>query len=168
LRVQDNSTYQINLGFSFDVPVLGVVNVPVSKSGELPLLKLPKVRLDALRVSRLSLTGAELILAVKLNNPNAFSMLIDHLQYQLDINERSWFSGDSRDSVQITEKGESIINIPVSISFLEVGRSAYQLLSGDRDLNYQFGGEIDLGTSIPLLQRVSLPFDQSGEIKVTR
>ena len=168
LRDQDNSTYQINCGLSFDVPVLGVVNIPVSKSGELPLLKLPKVRLDTLKVARLSLVGAELVLSVRLDNPNAFSMLLDHLQYQLDINGRSWLSGDSRDSVQVTEKGESIINIPVSINFLEIGSSAYQLLSGGKDLNYQFGGEIDFGSSVPLLERISLPFDHSGQIKATR
>jgi len=168
LRDQDASTYQVNFGFSFDVPVLGVVNIPVSKSGELPLLKLPKVKLEALKVGRLSLTNSELLLSVKLDNPNAFSMLLDQFQYQFDVSGRSWFSGDSRDSVQIPEKGESLISIPVSINFLEVGRAAYQLITGDSDLDYQFGGEIDLDTSVPLLGRVSLPFDHSGKIKVIR
>jgi len=168
LRDQDRSTYQINCGFSFDVPVLGVVNIPVSKTGDFPLLKLPKVSLDALRLRNLSLTGADLELRVGLTNPNAFSMMMERLQYQLEINETRWISGDARENTQIMEKGDSFINIPISISFLEVGRSVYKLFTGNDSLNYQFGGNVDLATSVPLLGQVNLPFDRSGQIKILR
>jgi len=45
LKDQGASNYQIKCGFSFNVPVLGAVRVPVSKSGEFPLIKLPKLSL---------------------------------------------------------------------------------------------------------------------------
>jgi LEA14-like dessication related protein len=168
LRDQDISTYRLNCGFSFDVPVLGVVNVPVSKEGEFPLLKLPKVNLGALKLDNLTLSGADLKLSIRLSNPNAFSMILDRFHYQLEINRQNWVSGDTGDKIQIEEKGESLIEIPISLDFFQMGRSVYQALTGDESLNYQFGGEFDLTTSVPLLGQVSLPFDRSGRIELVK
>lgn len=168
LQDQDNSTYQINCSFSFDLPVLGLTDIPVSKAGEFPLLKLPRVDLDALKLERLSLSGAYLLLRVRLDNPNAFSMILEHFQYQLEVNGLRWISGDAKKSKQITPKSESLIEIPISLDFFQIGRSVYQVLAGDKNLNYQFGGKIDLTSSVPLLGRVSLPFDRLGRIKVTK
>jgi len=168
LRDQDVSTYRLNCSFSFDLPVLGPVNIPVSKEGEFPLLKLPKVDVDALKLERMSLFGAELKLRVRLDNRNAFSMILEHLQYQLEVNGLRWISGDAEKNEQIAVKSESVIEIPISLDFLQIGRSVYQLLAGDKSLEYQFGGKLDLTTSVPLLGQVSLPFDRSGRIKVIK
>jgi len=144
------------------------VNVPVSKEGDLPLIKIPKISLEALKLKDLKLTGADLTLGVKLKNPNAFSMLLDNMKYSLDINGKSWVSGDASDDVQVAEKGENIIEIPISLNFLQIGRSVYKIVAGDEDLSYNFGGNLDLATSIPLLGQINLPFDRSGSIKVSR
>jgi LEA14-like dessication related protein len=168
LRDQDRSNYQINCNFSFNVPVLGMVTIPVSKSGDFPLLKPPKVSLDELRLENLNLSGAELNLRIEMKNPNAFSMILRRLQYEFKVNEKRWVSGDAMESVNVAEKGEGFIEIPIFISFIELGRSVYQMLSGDKNLDYQFGGKIDFTTSMPLLDQVILPFDHSGQIRVTR
>jgi LEA14-like dessication related protein len=165
---QDVSTYQLDCGFSFDVPVLGLVKVPVSKKGEFPLLKIPTVDLDALKLKNLTLSGAELQLGVRVNNPNAFSMILEHLQYRFEVNGLNWISGDARESTEVTERGEGIIEIPIYLDFFQMGRSVYQLLAGDANVSYEFGGRLDLATSVPLLDQVSLPFDRSGKIKVLR
>ena len=168
LKDQDNSTYRLDCGFSFDVPVLGVVNIPVSKEGELPMLKLPKVSPGSLELKNLALSGAELLLKVEFDNPNAFSMLLERLQYQFDINGLRWVEGDARENIQVAEKGKGVIEIPIHLNFREMGRSVYQILTGNRSLGYQFGGSIDLATSLPLLGKVNLPFDHSGSIEVIR
>ncbi len=168
LRDQDLSTYQINFGFAFDVPVLGRVNIPVSKSGDFPLLKLPKVSLDTLSLDNLGITGADLTLRVRLDNPNAFSVLLQKFQYEFDVDGRNWISGYTEAPTQIMENGQGFVEIPISLNLIEMGRSIYQLLSGGRDLNYSFGGNVDLATSLPLLGAVSLPFDRSGSVKLIR
>ena len=168
LRNQDVSRYQIKVGFSFELPVLGIVNIPVSKTGEFPLLKLPKVKLASLKLKNLSLTGADLLLSVQLDNPNAFSMLLEKFQYQFEVGGRDWISGSTEKTTQVAEKGQGVIEIPVSLNLLEMGTSIYKFLAGDKELNYQFGGKLDLATSLPLLGAVSLPFDRSGSIKLMK
>jgi len=56
LGSQDSTTYQINTGFSFELPVLGVQRVPVSHSGSIPLLELPSVSIGSLKLLSLKFT----------------------------------------------------------------------------------------------------------------
>ncbi|MCZ6677724.1 MAG: LEA type 2 family protein [Candidatus Poribacteria bacterium] len=168
LRDQDESTYQINAGFSFNLPVLGDVRVPVSKAGNFPVLKLPTVNLDALKLTSLGLSGAKLKLGIRLKNPNAFLMILDRFQYQFNINGKRWIAGEATESTQVAEKGESLIEIPISLDFFKIGTSVYQLLKGDQSLNYQFQGSLDLKTSLPLLGQVTLPFDRLGQVELRR
>ncbi|MFC1714780.1 LEA type 2 family protein [Candidatus Poribacteria bacterium] len=168
LKNQDLSNYQINFGFAFDVPVLGRVNIPVSKSGDFPLLKLPKVSVNSLKLKGLALTGADLVLRVQLDNPNAFSMLLEKLQYQFAVDGQNWISGFAEEPTQITEKGQGFVDIPISLNLLQMGQSVRQLLSGDKDLNYSLGGNLDLATSLPLLGKINLPFDRAGSVKLIR
>jgi LEA14-like dessication related protein len=168
LKEQGASNYQIKCGFSFDVPVLGVVRVPVSKSGEFPLIKLPKLSLDSLKLDRLTLTGADLKLGLKLNNPNVFSMVLGGLNYQFKLNKQDIISGLSNNSTQIKEKGDSIIEIPISLDFFQVGKSVYQILNGNKNLDYGLDGKLNLTTSLPLLGQVSLPFNLSGKTEIIR
>ncbi|MDQ1327066.1 MAG: hypothetical protein QG641_346 [Candidatus Poribacteria bacterium] len=162
LKDQGASNYQIKCGFSFNVPVLGAVRIPVSKSGEFPLIKLPKLSFNALKLERLTLNGAEMKLGIKMSNPNVFSMLLDKMQYDFKLNDLSIVSGNADKGMQIKEKGDSIIEIPITVDFLKAGMTVYQIINGSKNINYQLGGNLDLTTSLPLLGKVNLPFDLSG------
>jgi len=104
LKDQGVSNYRINCGFSFNVPVLGAVRIPVSKSGEFPLIKLPKLSFNALKLERLTLNGAEMKLGIKMSNPNVFSMLLDKMQYDFKLNDLSIVSGNADKGMQIKER----------------------------------------------------------------
>jgi len=168
LMKQDVSKYQIDCGFSFNVPVLGMVTIPISKTGDFPLLKLPKLSLESLKLKNLSLTGAELSLGLKMSNPNTFTMMLDKIDYDFEVNGIKWITGNARQVAEIEQKGEGNIEIPIRLDLLELGRSVYQIINSSSDLNFKFGGDIDLSTSLPLLGKVNLPFDQQGRIKITR
>ena len=168
IKEKDSSHYQLESHFSFDVPVLGEVTVPVRKEGELPILKLPSVQLKALRLTRLGITTADLELNILINNPNALSMLIDHFHYRFTVNNQEWVSGDKLADMEIDEKGESLLQIPITLNFLNIGQSIYELLQDEKSFHYSLQGKIDFTTSIPLMQKVQLPFDRSGNLTITR
>jgi len=89
-------------------------------------------------------------------------MILSKMQYDFNLNGLDIVSGLTEKTMQINEKGESTIEIPVSVDFITAGRSVYQLLNGDKSLNYKLGGNLDLATSLPLLGNVNLPFSLSG------
>ncbi|WP_284306004.1 LEA type 2 family protein, partial [Marinospirillum insulare] len=73
--------YRVAGGMSFDIPVAGPLRVPYETKGEIPIPHLPEFSLIGVEQKRLSLTGADLVMSVELDNPNAFDLLVNKLQY---------------------------------------------------------------------------------------
>lgn len=168
IRNRDSLAYKLACSFSFDLPVLGVVRVPVSKSGMLPVLKLPSVSLAGVKLNKLSFSGADLKLRVKMKNNNPFKLFISKFNYDFVGNGSNWISGVNENSMTINQKGESVIEIPVSLNFMQVGRSVYQMLTGDKNLKYKLLGSVDFSTSLPIVGEVNLPFDKTGQVKIVK
>ena len=146
--------------FSFLDPVLNVILGP--------LLKLPSIALDGVKLDKLNFSGADLKLKIKLKNNNAFKLFVNNFKYDFSSNGNKWISGLNENKMEVSEKSESLIEIPLSFNFLQMGRSIYQLLTSEQDLNYQLLGDVDFSTSVPLIGNVKLPFDQTGKIKITK
>lgn len=169
LQNQDSTAYKIGCGLTFDLPVLGIMRLPVSKTGHLPLLKLPKIADISLKLSKLSLTTADLELKLLVDNPNSFAMALNKLNYNFVINGQSWAKGVSGDRIQVNKKDKSSVSIPVSLNFLQVGKTLYQALANkDQTFNYNLTGDLDFNTSVPLLGQVNLPIDRTGQLKILR
>ncbi len=168
LANQDSTGFQISTGLSFDLPVLGITRIPISYQGHLPLIKLPEFKVGSLKMKKLNLTGADLELKLDINNPNFFNLLLNSLNYELQINGLSWAKGNTRNSMPVKEKGNSTLTIPLSLNFLQMGQTVYQLISGNQKVNYHFTGDLNLNSSLPLLKQVKLPIDRSGQVSITR
>ena len=168
LKKNNNSKYQIKCGLNFNLPVLGETRIPISKSGDIPLLKLPSISFNSVKLDNINFSGADLMLEVKFKNPNSFSMLIDQMNYNFQVNGNKWLSGKANQKTSTNQNGESIIQIPVSLDFLQMGSSLFQLISGGKNLNYNFTGNLDIKNSHPLLQQLSLPFNQAGKFDILK
>ena len=168
LKNQDSTAYEIHCGFSFHVPVIGPVRVPVRKLGTLPIPKLPEIRVESLRLKKLGLTGADLVLVLDVKNANAFDVNLNALDYQFGVMGKSWLKGQSGNPVILTKKEGGRIELPVSINFLEIGAAAVKILKGDGALDYRLNGSANIKPELPMMQETSLPFDMDGSVKIEK
>jgi LEA14-like dessication related protein len=168
LKSEDEIGYTLKTGFSFDLPVLGVVRIPVSASGRVPMVKLPVIRVQALKLENLTLSGASFELQLGLDNPNSWGVLLKGLDYHLAINGSEWISGKIEEKMNLAAKRTSPVTLPFSISFLKIGSSVYNVIAGGRGLNYNLSGGADLVPSIELLSDLKLPFDLSGKVDISK
>lgn len=168
LKEQDSSAYQMDLGLDFDLPVLGKTRIPVSKTGFLPMIKLPALKIASVKVNQMGLGGADLELNLEIDNPNGFGVLAKNLNYDFSVNGQSWVKGIAPEQVRIAEKGQSLIRIPISLDLLSMGQAALQLLSGNQTVDYAFQGKMDLDTSLPAFKNINFPISKSGQLKITR
>ncbi len=168
LKKNDKSVYQIKCGLNFNLPVLGETRIPISKRGDIPLLKLPSIKFSSVKLNNINLTSANLLLEVKFDNPNSFSMLIDQMNYNFQVNGKNWLTGKANQKTSTAKNGESTIQIPVSLDFLQMGSSLIQLISGGKNLNYNFTGNMDIKSSHLLLEQLSLPYNQTGKFDILK
>lgn len=156
--------YDFQSALKFNVPVLGEVSVPVNKQGTLPVVRPPKVSVSSFRRKSLDLTGAELELTLAVANPNAFAMSMNSLDYQLTMNGESWAQGQVDKPMGLESGKQGTVTLPVRVDFLQMGRGAFQALSGSQAMNYSLNGKLGLSASHAALKNLVVPMDLSGQL----
>jgi LEA14-like dessication related protein len=168
LKNNDSTNYTLAGGMTFDLPVLGQTRIPIQKSGHLPLVKIPSISVRSLKMNRMNISGADLTLELKMDNPNAFALLLKNLNYNFNINGQSWARGNLSSPVSVNSKGNGAIRIPMTLDFTKMGATMIQLLSGSSALEYNLTGGLGLDSSLPLLKNINLPINNTGSVKITR
>jgi LEA14-like dessication related protein len=166
LTDRDESTYEIACGFTFDLPVLGRIRIPVSREGEIPVLRLPKIRYGGLELTNLTFTKAELELSMYLDNPNGLSLNLSSLTYDLEINRSPWVQGQLQHTVEIGAHEEEVIRLPFSLNLIDIGMGAYTILRDKKPVDYRVSGDYGFSTSVPLIGAVGSNFNITGSTQV--
>ena len=160
---KDRFAYQLDTKIVVDLPIIGNYAIPLSKSGELPVPKMPVIKVKGVKIKNLSLTAAEVVAQVEIDNPNAFDLAFSDFDYQLDINQQNWGKGSISQRNNIPQKSKGTIEIPVKLNIMSMGQTAYQLLSNKQPLEYQLKGAMTLDTGIELLRNYRMPLDIKGK-----
>lgn len=168
LANSDEAEYEFKSTFSFELPGIGITKVPVRKSGKIPLLHLPTIRINNLQVNNLSLNSARLTLDMEFENPNGIGFNIDGFDYSLDINENQWVKGKALAGASITKNGVTELEIPITLNIAQMGMSAFNLLSGSSNVNYELNGQFSLEADHPLLGNTDFSFNREGRVSMAR
>lgn len=163
LKSADQAAYQLDLGMGFDVPVLGRVRIPVNYQGEFPIPRMPQIKLRSLDVQKLSMSGASLLMQLQVDNPNAFSLLLDKFDYNLKLNGYDVGGGQLKKSLNIQQGGQGVIGLPVSLDFAQAGLGLYKALLGS-GISYDLSGSLDASSSNAMLQAFRIPLDKQGRV----
>ncbi len=139
---------------------LGMFEVPYSAAGDVDLPKMPDVALKRLRVERLSFTGASLEMTLEVGNRNPFPVDLSGLNYGLKLGGREIASGRAGRVSAIDENGAVTVRIPLDVSFLELGKTVFSLLSGS-SAQYELFGDMQVGGK-------EIPFQKAGKIPLKR
>lgn len=159
---KDKLAYQLAAQFNINLPVIGNYAIPLSKTGDLPVPKAPKIKIKDIKVNNLSFTSADLVTTVEVANPNDFNLGLSNFNYQLNVNQQNWGQGKINQSSNIPNKGTGVIDIPVKLNLLSIGSAAYKMLLNKSPLNYQLTGNTTLNTDIDLLKNLDMPIDVKG------
>ncbi len=168
LAEREEADYRLAAGFSFDLPVLGRIRVPVSTSGSVPIVRRPVLKVSALRLEAITPAGAQLMLELELQNPNRFAVFLESLDYRLRVGGRDWVAGMRQEAARVPENGKTRLVIPIDLDFAAVGGSVYQMIVGGDSLRYELQATVVAGTSLAVLKRATLPFQLSGELRIQR
>ncbi len=78
--------YRLRGALPIDLPT-GMVELPFSYEGTLPVLKVPHISVTKVETPGISLTGAEVAIEGQIVNPNVFALGISKLGYMLRLGE---------------------------------------------------------------------------------
>ena len=126
-----------------------------------PYKESPRVSLVSIQPQKMGVLEQRFGLQLRILNPNDTAIPVEGLSYVVEINDREFAYGASRQAVDIPAFGEALLDVEVVSNLLNVVQQL-QALNAETgsSLRYRLSGKIGLSNSV-----VSLPFDYSGVLE---
>lgn len=105
----------------------------------------------------MSLTNVELLILLKVINPNNINFDVKNLKYTLDINSRTVTTGTLKEKVLVKAKEETLVILPLSLKYTDIFNSALLLLKED-GMPYKVQGSAEIGP-------FTIDFNDKGSLK---
>lgn len=156
--------YEAALTFKVDAPGVGPLELPVKKTGEVPIPAVPEVSVASVKWDEIGFTGAKGEVRLKVKNTNQFPVDLDQLGYAMSLGGREVASSRVANATKFAAGAEQEIRVPISISASQAGLGLLDILRGSGS-GYSIKGDAALGTP---MGPVSLPFERQGETKFLR
>jgi len=143
--------------------VVGPFTIPFQAHGNFDLPKIPKVSLENVKIDKLSPAGAHLGCRLKMDNPNAFQLVLKRLDYHLKLGNTTFARASALPEGPIAADSAAAMNFGFDISFAQLGYSAYQLLLG-AGADYRLEGAMVFDSSdgkekhVPMTAAGRIPF----------
>ncbi len=126
--------------------------------------KEPDIQLERAVVRGIGVTGGNLDLVVKVDNPNNFTLQGTKLEVGFDVEGQHLGDITYDDDFAVAENGTTTITLPLKFGWAGVG-SAVRAALGYGDLPYKMKGQAELKTP---WGRKEVPFTQEGRVPLIR
>ena len=124
--------------------------------------KPPSIRLSNLQIGTAGLLSQELLLDIRIGNPNNFSLPLNGLTFQLDVNGRPFAEGLSNEAIEVPRLGYASVSATGTADTLSILRQLLSISTSDR-ITYRLHGTAYLGG---VGHNRAVPYDRRGEISL--
>jgi len=156
--------YIADFKIGVDAPVLGRIDVPLSKSGELPVPAAPKIEMSSLAVDKLGLDQIKASAKLQVRNINQFPLDLSKLGVTFALGGYDVASSKLAQPISLPAGQTTNLEVPFSFSPRTAGVGMVNLLKGNQ-IAYEVYGSIDANSRFGPL---SMPFKHIGNTAVTR
>jgi len=119
----------------------------------------PEVSLAGLALSRPGLFEQELRLDLRLRNPNDFAIAVEGVRFALELNDRAFAQGRTRQAFDLPALGETVVPVTVDVPTNDLLDRLMEVGS-ERRIEYRLSGEAELDSFL----FGSLPFERDGRL----
>lgn len=141
--------------------LLGLLLFPVA-CATVDDVKSPTVSLVQVEMGRTGLLSQELVLTLRVGNPNDFAIPLEGLALSVAVNGRDLADGLSDETVTLPRLGYADVTVLATASTLGVIRELISLGS-EATLDYGISGTAYVGTP---LGRRAVPYDKTGTFSI--
>lgn len=134
---------------------IGPMDVPWSWTGDLPVPSLPRVELGGIRLGRQTFTETELLVRLRVENPNAFPLPAASVRLDVELAGERVAQAATEQLAALGAGAAATLEVPVRMSVLGAGRVLLQ--NRGRQLRVAVRGTAGFGW-------MQLPFEVSGEL----
>jgi len=124
------------------------------------ILQKPGVEFESVSLRNISLLEETLLFKMRITNPNHIGIRVNYIEYHLQINEVALVNNRVDETVSVTARGTAIIELPITISHLEMLRTIGEFIKA-REAQYELSGTVGFGF-------FEIPFRNDGQISIIK
>ena len=152
---RDELPFRIEGSAGLSTPI-GVVGLPFSYAGRIPVPRLPSIALAGIALRSVSLDGISFDVKLEVRNPNGFQLPVGGLAYALRLGGSEVLGGARQVLGTVPANGKSAVAIPVRIPFAQAADAAGKLMRGGQ-ADVRLDGQASFGS-------VQLPVSVGGKL----
>jgi LEA14-like dessication related protein len=156
--------YTADFRLRVDTPVAGLLEVPLSRSGELPIPAVPEVEMAAFEIGKLGLDQTTGTAKLRVRNTNQFPLDLKRLGMSFALGGLEVGSTRLSDAASLRAGETATLSVPLSFAPRTVGASLFNLLRG-KQIAYKIAGSIEANTRFG---PISIPYSRIGNTAVSR
>jgi len=122
----------------------------------------PSVQLANVTLGKPGLLAQEILVDLRVGNPNDFDLPLSGLTLRLDVNGQQFAEGLSDESVTVPRLSFTDVTVKGTVDTLSILRQMFAMQQSDR-VTYKLSGLAYVGGA---LNRRRLPYERSGELSL--
>jgi LEA14-like dessication related protein len=151
------------------IPVLAVLGLLATSCAHLQevassILSRPKMTVQNVEITGVSLTGIAANVVCEVENPNAFQLSLGSFDYQLSLDQHPLVSGKASQGFNVPAQGKGTVSFPVEFRFTELGQGLLALFQKEQ---VGYGVKATMGFNSPI-GVVNVPLEHNGTFPVPR
>ena len=163
-RGKDALAFAVQGTMGFQTP-LGVVTLPYNATGDLPVLRAPKIAFSKLRVESLSVRDDRATLALDLDvtHTGGASIGLKDMQYALSLSRTEVADGKVASLGQVDSSGTQTVTIPLNLRLTGLGSALISALTERTPVQARLAADLKVETPYGA---IPLSIDESGQLTV--
>lgn len=159
----DSVEYRLHATFFTDIVVRKKFDVDINRL--LPLIYIPELTSEHIQVDSLNFSRAAILLNVSIKNQNVFPIKAKSIAYKFAIEDHEWIEGIIPGVTDIKEQSITELQIPIRISFKEVGRTLFDLLKKGKNVKYNLELRFRIDSENHSVMNSKVILKSSGSVK---
>ena len=159
----DSVEYRFRVSFFTDILFKKQFDVDIKRF--LPLVHIPEVKSGHIEISSLNFSGAVFQLLVSIKNQNVFSLKSKNIAYELSIEDNKLIKGIIPGLTDIHAKSVTELTIPITISFKEVGKTLFDLLTKGSNVRYKLHLTFRIESDNNMIRNSKVTLESEGSVK---
>lgn len=131
----------------------------------IPRIFIPEVKVEHFEIDSLNFSRAVVKLLVSINNKNVFPYKADSIAYEVSIEDNQWIKGSISGFTDIHAKSVNNLTIPITISFKEVSKTFWDLLTKGNKVRYKLHLTFRIESDNKMIDKSKVIIESEGSVK---
>jgi len=159
----DSVEFHFHGSFFTDIFFKKQFNVDIKRL--VPRIYIPEVKAEHFEIDSLNFSRAVVHLLVSINNKNVFPFKAEGISYEVSIEDNQWIKGTIPGSTDIHAKSITDLTIPITISFKEVSKTLWDLLTKGNKVRYKLHLTFRIESDNKMITNSKVILESEGTVK---